>query len=151
VAKNFVAMASYPPVGFHFNVQFQFDAGPVNIGFQEVSGISVNLETENITEGGENRFTYKLPTRATYTSLNLKRSMINNAALIAWCNDAITNLDIKPVSIVVSLLDENHTPLKSYAFINAYPLKWTVSNFNAESSNLVVETLELYYQFFRTL
>jgi phage tail-like protein len=146
-----IIMATYPAVGFHFNVHFQLDGGPVNIGFQDVAGIGVDLETETITEGGENRFSYKLPVRAAYTNLVLKRALITSGELIQWCNDAIENLDIKPVSVVVSLLNENHEPLKSYAFINAYPLKWSISNFNAESNNLVIETIELYYQFFRTL
>jgi phage tail-like protein len=137
--------------GFHFNVQFQLKGGPVNLGFQDVSGIGVDMETESITEGGENRFTYKLPIRASYTNLVLKRAMITNVELMRWCNDAIESLDINPISVVVSLLNEKHEPLKSYAFINAYPLKWSVSNFNAESSNLVIETIELYYQFYRTL
>ena len=77
--------------------------------------------------------------------------MITSGELLQWCSDAIENLEIEPVPVVVSLLNENHEPLKSYAFINAYPLKWSVSNFNAESNNLVIETIELYYQFYRTL
>lgn len=144
-------MAAYPPVAFHFNVQFQFSKGPVNVGFQDVAGIGVDMETESITEGGENRFTYKLPIRAAYTNLVLKRAMITSAELIAWCNNTIENLEVETIPVVVSLLNENHEPLKSYAFINAYPLKWSVSNFNAESSNMVIETVELYYQFYRTL
>ncbi len=144
-------MATYPPVGFHFNVQFQFPGTPVNIGFQDVSGISVDLETESITEGGENRFTYKLPIRSTYPNLVLKRGFVTNEVLDKWCSNAIDNLEIVPIPVVVSLLNENHEPLKSYAFINAYPLKWSISNFNAETSSLVIETIELYYQFFRKL
>lgn len=144
-------MANYPAVGFHFNVQFQLSDNLVNIGFQDVSGIGVDLETENITEGGENRFTYKLPVRASYPNLVLKRALIENADLIKWCSNAIENLDIETIAIVVSLLNEEHVPLKSYAFINAYPLKWSVSNFNAETSAVVIETLELYYQFYRIL
>jgi phage tail-like protein len=144
-------MANYPVVGFHFNVQFQLSGNLVNIGFQDVSGIGVDLETENITEGGENRFTYKLPIRASYPNLVLKRALIDNADLLKWCSNAIENLDIETIAIVVSLLNEQHVPLKSYAFINAYPLKWSVSNFNAETSSVVIETLELYYQFYRIL
>ena len=144
-------MATYPPVGFHFNVQFRFKGNPVNIGFQDVSGISVDVETESITEGGENRFTYKLPIRSTYPNLVLKRGFVINEALNKWCSNAIENLEIEPIPVVVSLMNEKHEPLKSYAFINSYPLKWSISNFNAETSSIVVETIELYYQFFRTL
>ncbi|HMP91426.1 MAG TPA: phage tail protein [Phnomibacter sp.] len=144
-------MSQTPLVGFHFNVQFHLDAGLVNIGFQDVSGIGVELETESVTEGGENRFTYKLPVRSSYSNLVLKRAVITDAALVAWCKAAIEDLDVVPAGVVVSLLNENHEPLRNYAFINAYPLKWNISNLNAESSNLVIETLELYYQFYRTI
>jgi phage tail-like protein len=31
---------------------------------------------------------------------------------------------------------------------HAWPVKWTVSDLSAEESKLMVETIELYYQFF---
>ena len=62
--------------------------------------------------------------------------------------DAIVNLDIKPATVLVSLLNEQHTPLITYKCVNAYPQKWSVSDFNAEESQLVVENLELIYQYF---
>lgn len=144
-------MAVYPPVGFHFQVRFEISNEAIDARFQEVSGISSDLETEDVTEGGENRFKYKLPVRISHPSLVLKRGMVTDSALIKWIRNALDNFDITPISIVVSLLNENHQPLISYAFINAYPLKWSVSAFNAESSNLVIETIEMYYQFYRVL
>lgn len=38
----------YPPHGFHFRVTFQlFPQSPHDMGFQEVSGLSWTIETEN--------------------------------------------------------------------------------------------------------
>lgn len=144
-------MNTYPPVGFHFQVRFEISNDQIDTRFQEVSGISSDLETEDVMEGGENRFKYKLPVRKSHPALVLKRGMVTDSALVNWVRNALDNFDITPVSIVVSLLNENHKPLVSYSFINAYPIKWSVSAFNAESSNLVIETMELYYQFYRVL
>jgi T4-like virus tail tube protein gp19 len=57
----------YPPVNFHFAVHFgassnidlkknNFKLTGEGISFQSVSGLSVQIQTENIKEGGENRF-----------------------------------------------------------------------------------------------
>ena len=70
-----VAGGYYPPVGFHFKVEF------VNLGnnndtrFQSVSGLNVEFETETFKEGGENRFEHKLPVRTKYPDLSLKRGI----------------------------------------------------------------------------
>ncbi len=141
----------YPPVGFSFWVSFEISNDTVDIAFQDVAGIGRELQTEDIIEGGENRYTQKLPTRASYTPLVLKRGMVVKSALTEWAKEAIENLDIKPATVLVALLNENKEPLIAYQFINAYPLKWSVSNFNAETSSLVIESLELYYQYFKVI
>jgi phage tail-like protein len=144
-------MSRYPPVGFSFWVSFEISQEPIDVGFQDVAGIGMELQTEDVVEGGENRFTQKLPTRANYTPLVLKRGLAVQSPLMDWCRDAIENLSIKPTSVIVALLNEKKEPLIAYRFLNAYPLKWSISNFNAESSSLVIESLELYYQYFKII
>ncbi len=144
-------MTRYPPVGFSFWVSFEISDAPVDIAFQDVAGIGMELQTEDIIEGGENRYTQKLPTRATYTPLVLKRGLAVTSALTDWVRDAIENLSIKPTNVIVALLNEKKEPLIAYHFINAYPVKWNISNFNAETSSIVIETLELYYQYFKVI
>lgn len=48
-----------PPVAFYFNVTFE---GLIETSFQEVSGLQLEMETETIKEGGENSFSYQVPT-----------------------------------------------------------------------------------------
>ena len=144
-------MSRYLPLGFSFWVSFEISNEPIDIGFQEVAGIGMELQTEDVTEGGENRFTQKLPLRANYTPLVLKRGMAAQSTLTNWCRDAIENLSIKPATIIVALLNEKKEPLVAYRFLNAYPLKWSISNFNAESSTIVIESIELYYQYFKII
>ena len=142
-------MSYYPPVGFHFLVEFGLDGIKENDSrFREVSGFSLELEEESIVEGGENRFVQKLPVRAKYPDLALKRGMLVDSTVRKWCQDAIQNFDIQPTTIWVKLLNDQHEPLKTFTFFNAWPKKWSISDFNAESSDLVVESLELAYQYY---
>ena len=144
-------MTRYPPVGFSFWVSFEISGESVDMAFQDVAGIGMELQTEDIIEGGENRFTQKLPTRANYTPLVLKRGMAVQSRLTNWVRDAIENFDINPTNVIVALMNEKREPLMAYRFMNAYPVKWSVSNFNAETSSIVIESLELYYQYFKII
>jgi len=142
----------YPPVGFHFIVAFElFPQTPFDVGFQEVSGLSVSMETETYKEGGENRFVHQLPVRSQYEDLVLKRGLLVASGLILWVQDAISNFVFKPINLLVSLQDENHLPIYSWYVINAVPKKWSVSNFNAGESAIVVESLTLGYQYFKPI
>lgn len=136
----------YPPLGFHFKVEFanlnsEFE-------FQSVSGLTVELDTEEIAEGGENRFKYRLPVRSRYSKLVLKRGLLTDSSLIKWCRDAVEEFDISPADITISLLNEEHEPLMTWNVVNAYPVKWSMGDFNAEQSQIVIETIELVYNYF---
>lgn len=141
----------YPPVGFHFRVDFDLPgAADADIRFREVSGLSMELEEESYNEGGENRYVQKFPVRARYPDLVLKRGLLTrNSAVFDWCRAAIQEMDIQPVTIWVTLLNERHEPLQTYTVFNAWPKKWSISDFNAESSDLVLESLDMAYQFFQ--
>ena len=139
-----------PPVGFHFSVEFDVpDAIERDVRFRDVSGLTMELEEFSYAEGGENRFSHKFPVRGRYPDLVLKRGLLVDSGLRAWIQDAAQNLIVRPVTVWVKLLDETHQPLQTYTVVGAWPKKWVVSDFNAESSELVIETLELAYQYFR--
>lgn len=139
----------YPYTAFCFSAKFELDgAGDQDIRFQEVSGLSSELSVENVQEGGENRFIHRLPGRAKFPSLVLKRAVITDSALISWFDDAIENLEIAPVDLTVSLLDEKQDAVRVWNFVKAWPTKWSLSNLNAQSNALAIETIELAYQRF---
>ncbi|MBN8640449.1 MAG: phage tail protein [Flavobacteriales bacterium] len=139
----------YPPVGFHFLVEFEgLGSQEKDHQFQSVSGLSVDIEIEEIAEGGENRFKHKLPVKTKYPNLTLKRGMLIDSEVIDWCRDAIENFSFKPVNLTVKLLNEEHQPLISWNVVHAFPVKWSVEDFNAEESKLVVESFELTYNYF---
>ena len=136
---------------FHFSVVF-LDLGPnVEIGFQSVSGLSATVNTEKVAEGGENRFTHELPSGVTFSKLTLKRSLKVSSKVTKWCEDAIENFEFKPSNLLVTLHNEQHLPLYSWNVIDAFPTSWKLSDFNAETSELAIETLELQYHYFKSI
>lgn len=139
----------FPPASFHFVV----DLGGSETPFQEVSGLDVELEIEDVSEGGVNDFKHRLPVRTRYNNLVLKRGLAEKSSdLITWVKENIlsaSNLN-KPVEtrdITVTLKDASgNNDLMTWAFVRAYPVKWSVSNFNAQENALAIETIEFAYQ-----
>jgi phage tail-like protein len=137
----------YPPLGFHFKVEFANLKSEFE--FQSVSGLTIELDTEEIAEGGENRFKHTLPVRTKFPNLVLKRGLLADSSLVKWCRDAIEDFNITPTDVTISLLNEEHEPLMTWNVVHAYPLKWAMADFNAEESKLVIETIELAYNYFK--
>lgn len=138
----------YPPVGFHFRVEIAGFSGDSEIRFTEAGGLSMEVVTEELAEGGENRFVQKYPTRAKYPDLVLKRGLLVGSEVIDWIKKCIDDFEVDPRDITVTLLNEEHEPLMSWNLVNAYPTKWGVSDLNAQNSAVVIESLQIYYQYF---
>ena len=138
----------YPPYGFHYKVEFEGNSQPNEASFQSASGLSVEYDTEEYKEGGENRFTHKLPVRTKYADLVLKRGLLVGSSTVQWFLDAFRERVFVPKAVTVTLMNEKSEPLRAWKVVHAVPKKWTVSDFNAGESAVVVETLELTYRYF---
>jgi phage tail-like protein len=139
----------YPPVGFHFRVEvLDISSTGNDMRFTEVSGLSVELAVEEVPEGGENRFVQKFPIGTRYSELSLKRGLLVNSGISDWIMRCINDFNIQPKNVDVILLNESHEPLITWHLVNAYPTKWSVSDFNAVNNAVVIESLQLYYQYF---
>jgi phage tail-like protein len=136
------------PVTFSFKVEVTGVKGPFEGSFQEVTGLSVKLNTEPMKEGGENTFIRRLPLPPQYENLVLKRGIVLNSGLIGWARDAVEKFKIKPATVIVSLLDEKQSPLASWSFANAYPVALKISDLKAQENSIACETLELAYDNF---
>jgi phage tail-like protein len=144
-----------PPVGFFFKLHFSGGGSgdDQDAAFREASGLSMNLETREVTEGGQNKFTHHLPLRTKYSDLVLSRGMIpKGSRLWRWVAETLENglnASIKPENITLQLLDEEQNPICTWLFSNAYPVKWELSGFSAEKSEILVETITFKYNFFK--
>ncbi len=136
------------PVGFYFSLSFEGE----DAAFKEVAGISKELGMEEVASGGENRFKYRLPTVSASKNLVLKRAIVpTGSKLITWCSntlDAGLATAIQTQDVSVGLLDNEGTVLMKWTFYNAYPVNYAVSDLKSQESEILIETIELTYNYF---
>lgn len=138
----------YPPWGFYYQVKFGVSQNKNDVRFQTVSGLSVEYDTEEYKEGGENRFVHKLPVRTKYADLVLKRGMLTDSEVIKWFLNAFRDREFKPTEVSIILMNEKSEPLRTWNVAHAIPRKWVVSDLNANENSVVIETMELSYRYF---
>jgi phage tail-like protein len=140
-----------PPVAFHFAVSFGAMPPAVDGSFQEVSGIAPEMETEAVSEGGENRFVHQLPKAVKNSKLTLKRGVAGlESPLVSWCRAVLEGGLVRPIVpkvVHVFLLDGAGLPLRAWSFANAYPVRWEVEAFNSTKNELALEKIELSYAY----
>ena len=149
-----MSLTENPPAGFYFMVVFLVGGllpNPFDIRFQKVSGISATVGTTEVKEGGENLFVHRLPTRITYNNLVLERGMVIGSILNVEFNTAMSFLRFSPGKVLVMLLNENSIPVSAWLFLETYPVKWSVSDLNANQSAIAIDTMELAYTRFQSL
>lgn len=141
-------MNYYPPVGYYFRVEIPTLApqGSADSNFQEVSGLTAEIEVEKYQEGGENGFQHNLPKSAKFPNLVLKRGLLTDSKMIDWLNNAIQNFQFEPKDVTVTLMNQQGEPLVAWEFLGAYPIKWDISAFNAMDNSIVSETIELVFK-----
>ncbi|MEM0995518.1 MAG: phage tail protein [Bacteroidota bacterium] len=139
----------YPPVGFHFRVEFGLPGLESNdTRFSEVSGLTQKIGTTTLQEGGLNTYQHRLPQPEQYGNLVLKRGLNVASAVVLWCKAGIEFFQFVPIPVTVSLLNQDGIPLSIWEFVRCYPVQWSVSDLNAmDGKSYVVETLELAYAY----
>lgn len=149
-----IAITQSPPVGFYFAVTFLIGGlvpNPLDIRFQRVSGMTATVETTEVREGGENLFSHRLPTRVTYDNLVLERGMVIGSILNGEFNLAMSTLRFQPGNVLVMLLNAQDIPIAAWFFQETYPVKWAVSDLDANQNALMIDTMELAYTRFQSL
>lgn len=144
-----------PLVPFYFDLAISGQESSPPVVFKEVSGISMEMNTEDIGERGQNSFQESLPTSAEFSNLILKRGLMpQNSGIALWCSESFSaGLDaaIKTNSITVRLLNGKGNPLKSWLFVNSWPIKWAVSEFDSMNNEMVIDHIEFSYSYFNRL
>lgn len=133
-----------------YGATFLFEVDGKEIGrFMEVGGLQVDIEVEDIQEGGQNGYSHKLPGRMSWPNLTLKRGITQNDSLLAWLNKssgegfAGNSNKLERTSAAITLLSANGKRLRSWNFDGAFPVKWTGPSFAAGSSEMAVEEIEI--------
>lgn len=137
---------------FYFSVAIDGAGTGMDAAFQEVSGLSKEVKTEELACGGENRFKFRVPSGTSFTNLILKRGVLSTGSkLLTWCAktlDGGLSEPIKPKNLQVNLLNADGDTCMHWNFVSAYPVKWSASDLKSQDSSLFIETLEFAYQYF---
>lgn len=133
---------------FRFGVFF-FAGGvvpnPLDIRFKKVSGLSATVRTRPLPAGGQNLYTQKLPEGVEYGNLVLERGFVMGSPLQVELQAALSLFKFAPSNVVVMLFNDASVPVAAWSFFKAYPVKWAVSDLDAESNGVLIDTLELAY------
>ncbi|MHA3787033.1 phage tail protein [Flavobacterium hauense] len=133
------------PVSFYFRVKIGND----EFAFKEVSGLSAEMETEKISEGGVNSFTHLLPKQLKHNNLVLKRALMPlKGSEVKWIQRILEgdfSLMISTRTISIQLLNNEGSTIYTWTCQNAYPVKWEVEKLDSEKSNILIESLEFAY------
>ena len=119
---------------------------PLDIRFKRVSGLGSTINTTTVQEGGQNLYSHRLPEKVQYENLVLERGVPFISPLSLEFNAAMSTFSFAPSDVLVSLLNEASIPQASWFFMKAYPVRWNVSDLDAESNSIVIETMELAYE-----
>ena len=134
---------SYPITAFHFSV----DWGGTNIGFSEVSGLTVEYDAVEYRDGASPEFTkVKMPGLRKFSNITLKRGIAPaDNEFFDWLNATQMNVPERR-DLTIQLLNESHEPVMSWKVKNAFPLKVEGPSLKADGNEVAIESIELAHE-----
>ena len=124
--------------GFRFLLEIQ---GIASAGFMRVKGLSREVKYESYREGGVVEYEHKLVTQVAFPVLVLERGLALED-LWKWAQAAADG-DVQRKTVWIRLLNEAGEKAWAWQVENALPVKWTASDLDAQTSQVVMESLEL--------
>lgn len=133
----------YPLAKFHFRVEW----GGERLGFTEVTGLDMQVEAIEYREGSSPEYSkIKMPGLHKFSNITLKRgSVAGDSDFYKWVN-TINLHQVERRDVIISLLNETHTPVLSWKAKNTFPVKIQASDLKADGNEVAIETLELAHE-----
>lgn len=132
-------MARQDPLrGFRFLLEID---GITSAGFMRVKGLSREVKYESFREGGVNDYEHKLVTQVVYPVVVLERGLALDD-LWAWAQ-ATADGEVERKNVRIRLQDEVGEKQWAWQIEWALPVKWSVSDLDSTSPQVLIESLEL--------
>lgn len=137
-----------PTPSHRFIASFIFNGAvsPLDIAFQNIAGLSRELNVSNYGEGGENTRANYLAEKLSHGSLILERGVMAITPLTSIFENIMRGGELVYADVVILLIGTNSMPVTSWTLSNALPVRWSTGDLDARSSKVLVNTLELRYQ-----
>jgi phage tail-like protein len=143
---------------FRFAVTFRrvSGSGPATLGdggFQEVSGLDVEMDIKEYEEGGRNDGVIRRVGRAKFQPLVCKRGMFGPAGgeavpeLWQWFQDIVSGVrPVRRYDGTVAVQDQQGRQMAAWQFLAAVPAKLVGPQLNAKTGEIAIEELHLAHQ-----
>ena len=144
--------ASSTPLGGDVQAASRFlleiDGAQVGV-FRSVSGLSASIEPAKIIEGGQNGYTHMFPGRLQWPNLVFKGGLTDSDAMFAWLSRTSgeqfaangNKLDRSTGSVVA--IGFGNRRLRTWSFLDMFPVRWKGPDFDVESNAALEEELEV--------
>ena len=124
-------------------------------GFQECSGLEIEMDVQELQEGGRNDGVIRRVGRGKYSNLVLKRGMFHGGAgnrvspaLWAWLQGILGG--VRPVmrcdGVVQVLAADRETVLATWTFARGLPARISGPQLNAKTGEVAIEELHIAHE-----
>lgn len=135
-------MAAYPHGKFRYKVEIDgLEAG----GFSEASGFDASIDVMEYREGDMVQTPMKIPGLKKYGNITLKQGVADSMVMYEWMIAGVEG-EVERKTITITILDATETAAASWQVINAWPTKYTAPDFNATSSEIAIESIEIAHE-----
>jgi phage tail-like protein len=128
-----------PHLEFCFAIEIE---GLVVGWFTECSNLTIEREAIPCPAGGINNFVPQLPGPVKWANLTLKHGLAG-PELWDWFEQGRYDGQIKRRRVTIILYKVDRTEAQRWELDNVFPVKWSAANFNSDSNQVFLETLEL--------
>ncbi|MGN0342454.1 MAG: phage tail protein [Roseburia sp.] len=141
-------MARYPFKKYNYKVEIN---GINEASFSEVSGFDASIDVIEYRAGDEGvNYSRKLNGLTKFGNVTLKWGMTSSVSFYEWVMDVSSGKvldEARNKDVTISLVDDdNSTVLATWVLHSAWPSKYTAPDFNASSSEIAFESVELVYE-----
>ena len=139
-----------PYAQFNFTVDLNvsgMDPGSFSGGFQEVSGIGMEVTVSEYRNGSDkDNGTRKITGLNKQSDVTLKRGVIGALPLYEWLNDIRNGNQQSYRDVTVTLQNEAHEPVLEWRLMRARVIKVTYGPLNAKGNDVAMEEMVLSYE-----
>jgi len=133
----------YPFHGYNFKLEID---GIQRAAFRECSGLDAKTDVTEYREGVDKAFTpRKLSGLTKYSNITLKWGITDDHSLWDWKKQTVDGKTQRKNGSVCLMDDAGEEKLR-WNFVNAWVANWTGPTFNATSSDVAIESVEIAHE-----
>jgi phage tail-like protein len=115
--------------------------------FNGCEGLAVEVEVEEYSEGGNNSYVTRLPSRLKHSTLKLSRPLTpDSVKLTTWISSVTTGV-VRP-TVQIAALRADGSQVAQWGLLEALPSSWTGPTLDPSSATVATETVEIVFHGF---